>query len=189
VDLEKGLVISSFVLPELVASLSDQPWGPDVAISGGLALISNNQEVGQVFVASTSDGTISSSITVGGRPQSILRQGGQIDLYAVSKANNGSITVINGISGTKSSTVEISDPPTGLRAVGRVTRGSRDLLVIVYEQALVLYDTEYEIEVGRVVLDVAAAARAVSVGVNDNGAILIGTERGTFGDRLIYLSF
>ena len=62
------------------------------------------------------------------------------------------------------------------------------MLLVIYAQALMLYDAEYETEVGRVDLDVAAAI-AVSIGVNDNGAILIGTERGTFGDRLIYLTF
>ena len=194
IDLEGRQVILSVQLGELVASLGDEPWGPDVSVSGHLVLVTDNQESGRVFVVdvSASPARVTTSLNAGGRPQAISELPEGLKTYVLNKRNPAGVTVIDRLSGSKVKTITVSDPPGDPQALALSpdTFYGRRLLYTVYAQEAVFYDLEFEMEVGRFQFTDDPTGRAVSVGVTPDGiGLLIGLERAPLGQRLLFYRF
>jgi hypothetical protein len=193
INLQTQQRIQSVPLGELVASLGDEPWGPDVSVSGNLVLVTDNQESGRIVIVdlSASPPQVTTSLNVGGRPQAIVELPDGLQSCVINKRDPAGVTVIDRFTGSKVKTITIDGPPGTPQALALSPDPfyGRRLLYLVYGQEVVFYDLEFEAEVGRLKFTEDPTGRAVSAGVTPDGsALLIGLERAPLGQRLLFFT-
>jgi DNA-binding beta-propeller fold protein YncE len=165
-----------------------------VVVFGSRVYVSNNQESGKVLVVDflANPPAVTGSVNTGGRPQGMVADEQGVRIYVLDKRNPAGVTVIDGLSSSRSESIEIAGREDLPRAIALIpeTAFGRKLLVMAFYQDVVFYDLDLEMVVGEITVSDDASARSVNVSVSlDGSGVLVGLERAELGKRLIFWKF